>query len=384
MIGYIYSKELETACNRLPSNKGRSALIHRLIAAYGLLSDAGCLVINPKAASRADLIKYHDERFIDTLLSFDDGVQSDTTDSALQEYGLEYDCPVFSNMGEYIKEVAGASMSAARALLHPDLALDTVVNWDGGRHHAKRSSASGFCYVQDIVLAIQELRKEHSRVLYIDFDLHHGDGVEAAFIYSEKVLTLSIHRHDPGFFPNSGSAADIGKGKGRHYSLDVPTKRGLSDNTLLQLTNQVILPTIDAYNPQSIVVQCGVDGLGLDPCRECNLSIDGICATIGLIQEQARERAIKTLYLGGGGYHPSLASQCYACILSQLTGQSLAPEIPEHELWHAYEGTNHELARHAKINNMPDENVPLLPRIIETAQAQIQQIKKKTRSDTVP
>jgi histone deacetylase 8 len=117
----------------------------------------------------------------------------------LEEFGLESDCPVFEGMEEYVKWVAGGSISAAQALCENK--YDVAVFWDGGRHHAGRSHAAGFCYVNDIVLAIFQLHHVFQKVLYIDIDIHHGDGVEKAFELSPRVFTLSFHRFDAGFFP---------------------------------------------------------------------------------------------------------------------------------------------------------------------------------------
>ena len=82
-------------------------------------------------------------------------------------------------------------------------AADIAINWAGGLHHAKKSEASGFCYVNDIVLAILELLKYHQRVLYIDIDIHHGDGVEEAFYTTDRVMTASFHKYGE-YFPGTG------------------------------------------------------------------------------------------------------------------------------------------------------------------------------------
>ena len=92
-----------------------------------------------------------------------------------------------------------------------------ALNWAGGWHHARRDSASGFCYVNDIVLAIHRLQAAFKRVMYVDLDVHHGDGVEDAFSSTDKVMTLSIHKMETGFFPGTGACTDTGYGKGRFY-----------------------------------------------------------------------------------------------------------------------------------------------------------------------
>ena len=102
------------------------------------------------------------------------------------------------------------------------------MNWAGGLHHAKKSEASGFCYVNDIVLAILELLKYHQRVLYIDIDIHHGDGVEEAFYTTDRVMTVSFHKYGE-YFPGTGDLRDIGAGRGKYYSLNFPLRDGIDD-----------------------------------------------------------------------------------------------------------------------------------------------------------
>ncbi len=122
---------------------------------------------------------------------------------------------------------AGGSIDAAVKLNNKS--SDICINWAGGLHHAKKGEASGFCYVNDIVLAILELLKRHRRVLYIDIDVHHGDGVEEAFYVTNRVMTVSFHRFGNGFFPATGGLSDLGAGPGRYYAMNVPLRAGLDD-----------------------------------------------------------------------------------------------------------------------------------------------------------
>ena len=100
-----------------------------------------------------------------------------------------------------------------------------AINWSGGWHHAKRDSAAGFCYVNDVVLAIHRLQAAFKRVMYVDLDVHHGDGVEDAFSFTDKVMTMSIHKHEFGFFPGTGALKDVGFGKGKFYRYGQATLR---------------------------------------------------------------------------------------------------------------------------------------------------------------
>ncbi len=144
------------------------------------------------------------------------------------------------------------------------------------------------------MLAIQRLRKVYDRVLYIDLDVHHGDGVENAFCFSNKVFTLSLHKYSPGFFPGSnfcplqfhgfliicsqgtGSIKDVGNGKGKFYSLNIPLKDGINDEDYYYVFKSVFAEISYAFKPDAVVVQCGADALACDPLGGFNLTPDGM------------------------------------------------------------------------------------------------------------
>ena len=129
-------------------------------------------------------------------------------------------------MFEFFSISAGGSIEGAQRLNHGH--SDVAINWAGGLHHAKRNEASGFCYVKDIVLAILELLKYHQRVLYIDIDIHHGDGVEEAFYTTDRVMTCSFHKFGE-YFPGTGDLRDVGHGRGKYYSINFPLRDGIDD-----------------------------------------------------------------------------------------------------------------------------------------------------------
>src|SRR5580692_4733678 len=123
---------------------------------------------------------------------------------------------------------------------------DIAVNWAGGLHHAKKSEASGFCYVNDIVLGIIELLRFNQRVLYIDIDVHHGDGVEEAFYTTDRVMTVSFHKYGE-YFPGTGELRDIGVGNGKYYSVNFPLRDGITDDTYKGVFEPVIKAVMDWY-----------------------------------------------------------------------------------------------------------------------------------------
>lgn len=127
---------------------------------------------------------------------------------------------------------------------------DIAINWAGGLHHAKKREASGFCYINDIVLAILELLRSVPRVLYIDIDCHHGDGVEEAFYTTDRVMTCSFHKFGE-YFPGTGTLEDRGRGKGKGYAVNVPLKDGITDESFKSVFEPVSLVVIEV--PQRLI-----------------------------------------------------------------------------------------------------------------------------------
>jgi acetoin utilization deacetylase AcuC-like enzyme len=142
---------------------------------------------------------------------------------------------------------------------------DVAIAWDGGRHHGNKAKASGFCFCNDIVIGILYLRRFYRRILYVDMDVHHADAVEQAFESTNGVCCVSFHRKVAGFFPGTGSVADIGSGKGKYYSINCPYQ-GVIDNAWFQHAfQQVVGGVMQRYQAQVIVMQCGADALAGDP-----------------------------------------------------------------------------------------------------------------------
>lgn len=179
---------------------------------------------------------------------------------------------------------SGQSITGSARKLNTGQA-DICVNWAGGLHHAKKREASGFCYVNDIVLAILELLRYHPRVLYIDIDVHHGDGVEEAFYTTDRVMTCSFHKFGD-FFPGTGELTDRGIGKGKGYAVNVPLRDGIDDESYRNVFRPVIQHIMDYYRPNAVILQCGADSLAEDKLGSFNLSMQGkvqapYLATIG-------------------------------------------------------------------------------------------------------
>lgn len=173
------------------------------------------------------MTKFHSDDYIRFLRSIRPDNMSEYN-KQMQRFNVGEDCPVFDGLYEFCQLSAGGSVAAAVKLNKQ--ASEICINWGGGLHHAKKSEASGFCYVNDIVLGILELLKYHQRVLYIDIDVHHGDGVEEAFYTTDRVMTVSFHKYGE-YFPGTGDLRDIGAGKGKYYAVNIPLRDGMDDES---------------------------------------------------------------------------------------------------------------------------------------------------------
>lgn len=348
----IYLTSSSVGCklsDLLPANRGRQSLVDSLISAYGLQSR--CRIVNVVPASLRELTSYHTRPFVEELLRGRSGSVSDDDDDAEigalsslfgplsvekcengtpvedDMYGLEYDCPVFPFMNQYVRFIAGSSLSAANCLIadSADNKQKVAINWYGGRHHCLKNRASGFCYINDIVLAILRLRTRFKRVAYVDLDLHHGDGVERAFQYSQNVTTCSVHMHDVGFYPGTGSLESSSLGK---YSVGL--KRGLTDKNFVQVMKQLVYPLLEALTPEVVVVQLGCDGLVCDPLAQWNLTMDGYWLALDFLMKAFPSTPF--LLLGGGGYNSTETAKCWAYITKMVMGDDLEwSEIPDHD-----------------------------------------------------
>lgn len=307
----------------------RLKLAHHLVLAYKLYPKMDCYRCHPATAE--EMSAFHSDDYVQFL--------SKITPDNLRQYsgvlqkfnaGDTTDCPVFDGLFEFTQLYTGASLDGAIQLNQQQ--ADICINWSGGLHHAKKSEASGFCYINDIVLAILELLKVHARVLYIDIDVHHGDGVEEAFYTTDRVMTFSLHKYGD-FFPGTGHVQDVGAHDGVGYSVNAPLQSGITDETYLQ---EVFIPVMDkimeVFQPGAIVLQCGADSLTGDRLGCFNLTTKGHAAAVKHVQAYN----VPTLVLGGGGYTIRNVARCWAYETSVLLDEPIDNKIPFNDYYEYY------------------------------------------------
>ncbi|KAI0819455.1 histone deacetylase complex protein [Trametes gibbosa] len=390
-VCYVVSNELVKVSSLLPSNKNRSLLVHTLVKAYGLLSPetnsadhrhSVLQVLPPPPADMRELAAYHDRDYLEYILDTHDLSKEDMN----TEYGLEEDCPVFPRLADYVRMVGGATLSAAKALRNEQ--ADVAICWDGGRHHAQKFRASGFCYVADCVLAILALRRllpspsgsisapSRPRIMYLDLDLHFSDGVSHAFhsvplvSQSPQVLTLSIHHAAPGFFPVSelSGLPDPLNPSFDPFTLSLPLERGASNATFKRIW-PIIERVRDTFRPNYVIVQCGVDGLAGDPQAIWNWALGGQ-GSLGWYVDQICRWESKTLLLGGGGYKSPNAARAWTYLTSIALDRPLPldADIPDHGAFPLYAPS---FILDVPPGNMQDKNTPQYLQHVEDVFVQV-------------
>lgn len=176
-------------------------------------------------------------------------------------------------------------------------------------------------------------------VLYIDIDVHHGDGVEEAFLTTDRVLTVSFHKYGNGFFPGTGSLHNTGVGQGKGFSLNAPLRDGITDEGYESVFAPVMDAAVARFNPGAIVLQCGADSLAGDRLGKFNLTSSGHAAAVARVAGYGRP----TLVLGGGGYKVANVARCWAAETGRLLGTELDDEVPVHEYSEFYAAGGNKL-----------------------------------------
>lgn len=354
-----------------PMKPWRLTLAKGVIMAYGM--NYAMDSYNARQATREELLDFHTPEYLDFLRTV---LPTDPVDFPTFPHNLGgHDCPVFEGIFTYCSMYAGASIDAARKLCNNQ--SDIAINWSGGLHHAKKNEASGFCYMNDIVLAILELLRFHPRVLYIDIDVHHGDGVEEAFASTDRVMTVSFHKYDPvNFFPGTGPLDSTGPESednlGAHHTVNVPLNDGIDDENYTRLFQTIIQKCLDHFRPTAIVLQCGADSLAGDRLGPFNLQVQGH----GKCVEFCKKLGLPLLLVGGGGYTPRNVARAWANETSISIGSdaTLNPILPAHTPYrsHFRQTTLFPTPEELHSDPRPNKNTPKkLDEIIRSVSEQL-------------
>jgi acetoin utilization protein AcuC len=311
---FIYGPEIEQysyPCE-CPFNTSRAGLARKMLASMGLLSGSGRGEVAPVPATREELLTFHPDAYLDALEKAPQGFLD--IEGLFMGLGTP-DTPIFRGLYEYAALAVGATLTGAKLLLAGD--TDIAFNPSGGFHHAHAAYASGFCYMNDIVIACEHLAAAGKRVFLLDIDAHHCDGVQDAFYDRRDVMTLSFHESGKTLFPGTGFADEIGQGEGRGYSANVPLPAGIYDEAYLRAFKAVAPPLIGAFDPDVVVLEAGMDCLAGDPLTHMALTNNAYAEAVRLVRDMGKP----LLVTGGGGYHVQNSARGYALVWVVLCGE---------------------------------------------------------------
>jgi acetoin utilization protein AcuC len=331
----------------------RVKLTIELAQAFGVLSSAGVGVVSPSPATDAELALVHDPGYVSMVRQAGhwaadqarahSGAAGDDADPARMRraallFGLgTEDDPIFPDMHQASALTAGATLAAARAVWSGDAEHGASIA--GGLHHAMRSSAAGFCVYNDPAIAIAWLLQQGAeRVAYVDIDVHHGDGVQAAFWDDPRVLTISLHQHPATLFPGTGLPAESGGPRAPGSAVNIPVPPGTGSSGWLRALHAVVPPLLRQFRPQILVSQHGCDTHWSDPLASLEVTIDAQRTAHAAIHALAHETADgRWLLTGGGGYQlVQVVPRSWTHLLAEAAGRPIDPAALTPAPWREY------------------------------------------------
>ncbi|MGA4645212.1 acetoin utilization protein AcuC [Limisphaera sp. 4302-co] len=295
-----------------PFKTERATATRRQLLGAGLLGTGELREEPCRPASRAELERLHTPRYLDLLQA---AAAGELTPEGIHAGLGAPDTPVFRDLWDYACWACGAALHAADLLLQGRARV--AFNLHGGFHHAHADRAGGFCYLNDVALACERLAAAGRRVMYLDLDAHHGDGVQAFFYARNDVLTVSLHESGKTLFPWGGFEHELGEGPGHGYNVNVPLPAQTYDEAYLRAYRTVVPPLIEAYRPDVLVVELGMDILAGDPLTHLQTTNNVVVE----IARHLRQTGLPLLVSGGGGYQFEPTVRGWALAWRTLAGR---------------------------------------------------------------
>lgn len=297
----------------------RQGLTQDLIRAYGLLGLPSVQVVAMEEATEEEIRTFHTRDYLDALRKANEGRPFPNAG----KYGFGFgDNPIFSGVYDLARTASGGSIQAAELVGSGEVAV--AFNIAGGLHHALPDRASGFCYINDPALAIHYLVAQGKRVAYVDIDAHHGDGVQYAFYDTDRVLTISLHESGRFLFPGTGFETEAGEGAGEGYAVNVPLSPHAGDAAFVWAFEEVVPPLINAYRPDVLVTQLGVDTFRSDPITHLGVTTEGFCRMV----ERFRTFELPWVALGGGGYDVANVARGWTLAWALMNDAEVPNDLP--------------------------------------------------------
>jgi acetoin utilization protein AcuC len=317
----------------------RVKLTMELATALGVFAGEHVTVAAAPPAADAELELVHDQSYIEAVRYAGDlaavGKVQTVDVVKLLQHGLgTADDPVFPHMHEASALVVGATLAAARAMWSGTVQHGASIA--GGLHHAMRANASGFCIYNDPAIAIAWLLGHGAeRIAYVDIDVHHGDGVQAAFWNDPRVLTISLHQHPASLFPGTGRATETGGPDADGSAVNVALPPGTRDAAWLRAFHAVVPELLRAFRPQLLVSQHGCDTHWSDPLADLALTIDAQRTAHAALHRLAHDLCDgRWLLTGGGGYQlAQVVPRSWTHLLAEAAGRPVDPATETPQSW---------------------------------------------------
>ncbi|MFQ6015855.1 MAG: acetoin utilization protein AcuC [Anaerolineae bacterium] len=303
-----------------PLKPERLRRTYELLKVYGAFENEAASLVEPQQASVEELCLFHTEEYVDVVQRLSRG--ESIFDAARYNFGPG-DNPVWANMFEVEALKVGGALLAADLVTEQGVSI--AFNFAGGMHHAGPARASGFCVFNDAAVAINHLLRKGLRVAYVDIDAHHGDGVQYAFYDTDRVLTISLHESGQYLFPGTGFVSEMGEGAGRGYAVNLPLPPYTGDEVYLWAFRQVVPPLVEAFRPDVLVSQLGVDTHYLDPLTHLSLTTEAYIQVVKGIKELAP----RWLALGGGGYNVEGVARAWCLAYGVMLDVEFPDQLPE-------------------------------------------------------
>ena len=310
---FVYSEELAwfDFGPDHPFKPERAAKTYDLCTRYGVMNYPWMRLLEPPALPAPLLGLFHEPEYLALLLEASGG----NVRLEMIERGLgSADNPILRGVYEWSLLTAGGTFEAMRHILGGDVLI--AFNPLGGFHHGMPGRAEGFCYLNDVAIAtLYALGEEPQlKIAYLDFDAHHGNGVQEAFYRDPRVFVASIHETGKTLYPGTGKESEIGEGEGEGFTLNFPLEPGSDDEVYDFALREAVFPLVRAFGPDLIVTVIGADTLISDPLTHLRLTNNGYQRAI----EGLPDICPKILALGGGGYDLYRTARCWTLAWSLL------------------------------------------------------------------
>jgi len=322
-LGLVYSEEFQQYDfgPSHPLKPTRLKLTFELMNASGLLVSPNVKVIEPRYASDGELGLFHDAEYLEFVkrASRVGGLCLDSGDT-----------PAFKGCYEASALAAGASLVAVDQVMSGD--ATHAMNIAGGLHHAHSDRASGFCIFNDPAISIAYLKKKYGlkRILYLDVDAHHGDGVMYGFYTDGSVLDIDFHEDGQHLFPGTGYASEVGEGNGKGLKLNIPLPPFTDDDLYLPTFREIVPHAVRKFRPEILLLQCGADSHANDLLAHLQLTTKSFVEVARMVHELAHEVADAHLVVfGGGGYNPANVARTWTLVAAALAETKLPEVTPQ-------------------------------------------------------